>query len=609
MNRKARRADIKRRTATGAAPVSGGDIRLPIADLMEQASAYHRRGQLARAQQLCEEILARESAHVNALNLSGLILQVSGRHRSAVKMLQKAVAGDPLNAACHYNLASSFEALKKPDDAALHFRKAIELGTRLRPPEQLILQNPAITSCVDHIEQNWPIPIKADELFARHSLESIAQDIFFRTALQTVPLHHAPLEKFLTALRSTLLRLAANTDDRLDPAVVNLFCALAQQCFFNEYVYAEADEETRRAHQFKELLMEKVSAGDAIPVVLLAAVAAYFPLHALPVAQKLLQLDWPEPAANLLRQQVREPLEELQDRERIPVLTRIDDDVSRRVMDQYQENPYPRWTVNPIAAEVDEWKAQIDAAGNRPAEDILIAGCGSGQHAVEIAQLYPRSRVLAVDLSLPSLAYARRKTRELGLQNVEYAQADILKLPDIGRSFDRIEAVGVLHHLAEPEAGWRLLLSILRPGATMRIGLYSEFGRRDVAAIRSFIAERGYVPTPADIRTLRQEILRLHEERGWRMTAQTPDFFSVSGCRDFLFNAVEHTFTVPRIKQFLSDNGLTFLHFDLDPATIESFRGRFAGEAALGDLDKWHSFETDHPQAFRFMYQFIVRSS
>jgi SAM-dependent methyltransferase len=278
-------------------------------------------------------------------------------------------------------------------------------------------------------------------------------------------------------------------------------------------------------------------------------------------------------------------------------------------MDQYQENPYPRWTVNPIAAEVDEWKAQIDAAGNRPAEDILIAGCGSGQHAVEIAQLYPRSRVLAVDLSLPSLAYARRKTRELGLQNVEYAQADILKLPDIGRSFDRIEAVGVLHHLAEPEAGWRLLLSILRPGATMRIGLYSEFGRRDVAAIRSFIAERGYLPTPADIRTLRQEILRLHEERGWRMTAQTPDFFSVSGCRDFLFNAVEHTFTVPRIKRFLSDNGLTFLHFDLDPATIESFRGRFAGEAALADLDKWHSFETDHPQAFRFMYQFTVRSS
>ncbi|MGC2125958.1 MAG: hypothetical protein WA652_24200 [Xanthobacteraceae bacterium] len=389
MNRKARRADIKRRTATGAAPVSGGDIRLPIADLMEQASAYHRRGQLARAQQLCEEILARESAHVNALNLSGLILQVSGRHRPAVKMLQKAVAGDPLNAACHYNLASSLQALNKQDEAALHFMKAIELGTRLRPAEQLILQNPAITSCVDHIEQNWPMPTKADELFARHSLDSIARDIFFRTALRTVPLHHAPLEKFLTAVRSTLLRFAANSNNDVDPAVASLFCAIAQQCFINEYVFAETDEEMRQALLLKKLLVEKASAGGEIPIVLLAAVAAYFPLHALSAAHTLLQSDWPEPAAALLRQQVREPLKEMQDRERIPVLTRIDDDVSRQVMDQYRENPYPRWTVNPIAAQADEWKAQIGAAGDRLPEEILIAGCGSGQHAVEMRSFIP----------------------------------------------------------------------------------------------------------------------------------------------------------------------------------------------------------------------------
>ena len=41
----------------------------------------------------------------------------------------------------------------------------------------------------------------------------------------------------------------------------------------------------------------------------------------------------------------------------------------------------------------------------------------------------------------------KRKTRELGLKNVEYAQADILKLQSIDRSFDVIEAGGVLHHL------------------------------------------------------------------------------------------------------------------------------------------------------------------
>ncbi len=32
------------------------------------------------------------------------------------------------------------------------------------------------------------------------------------------------------------------------------------------------------------------------------------------------------------------------------------------------------------------------------------------------------------------------------MTNIEYAQADILKLGDIGRTFDIIESVGVLHH-------------------------------------------------------------------------------------------------------------------------------------------------------------------
>ena len=44
-------------------------------------------------------------------------------------------------------------------------------------------------------------------------------------------------------------------------------------------------------------------------------------------------------------------------------------------------------------------------------------------------------------------------------------------------------------------AGWRVLCGLLRPRAFMRIGLYSERGRADVAAARALIAERGYQPT------------------------------------------------------------------------------------------------------------------
>ena len=131
----------------------------------------------------------------------------------------------------------------------------------------------------------------------------------------------------------------------------------------------------------------------------------------------------------------------------IPALTEMDDLTSKAVMQQYDENPYPRWTINPCKAVAGDMERHAPTIGTnvpQPSQDILIAGCGTGKHPFWIAQYFPNGRILAIDLSRANLAYARRKTREEGLQNIEYAQADILKLGGIGRTFDRIDAVGVL---------------------------------------------------------------------------------------------------------------------------------------------------------------------
>src|SRR5258705_1703901 len=92
---------------------------------------------------------------------------------------------------------------------------------------------------------------------------------------------------------------------------------------------------------------------------------------------------------------------------------------------------------------------------------------------------------------------------------MEYAQADILKLESIGRSFDLVDASGVLHHLSDVKAGWRVLLKLLRPGGVMRVGLYSEMARRGIVAARSFVLERGYHPTADEIRRCRQKLMDL----------------------------------------------------------------------------------------------------
>ena len=60
--------------------------------------------------------------------------------------------------------------------------------------------------------------------------------------------------------------------------------------------------------------------------------------------------------------------------------------------------------------------------------EILVAGCGTGQHALVTASRVSNARVLALDLSLSSLSYALRKSEELDFSNIEYVQGDIMEL-------------------------------------------------------------------------------------------------------------------------------------------------------------------------------------
>jgi len=328
------------------------------------------------------------------------------------------------------------------------------------------------------------------------------------------------------------------------------------------------------------------------------------------MAEALLRWQCPAALTGLVQQQICEPLEEMRERTAIPALTPVKDSVSLDVMRQYQDNPYPRWTINPLAAfAVDQARGKTVPTAERQGElEILIAGCGTGLHAIQVAQLYPNARVLAIDISLTSLAYARRKTRELGLRNIEYAQADILELGRLGRTFDRIESVGVLHHLADPKVGWRVLVALLRPGGKMRIGLYSEAARRVIVEARARIAERGYRATAEDIRKYRQDIIR--EAQRWKWLIGARDFYSMSGCRDLLFNVMEHRFTIPEIVAFLDANDLSFLSFEFfDEPVMQSFQQQFRDAAALTNLDRWDSFETDHPETFWGMYLFMLRKN
>ena len=116
-----------------------------------------------------------------------------------------------------------------------------------------------------------------------------------------------------------------------------------------------------------------------------------------------------------------------------------------------RENPYPRWinlrlestprSINDIVKKLD---LKVSNAANTfsTSPEILIAGCGTGQHALTTASRFKNSTVTAIDLSLASLAYAKRKTKELDVENIEYIQADILDLGMLNKTFDIVEVLG-----------------------------------------------------------------------------------------------------------------------------------------------------------------------
>ena len=317
----------------------------------------------------------------------------------------------------------------------------------------------------------------------------------------------------------------------------------------------------------------------------------------------------------LLTQQVRDPARERELRDSIPRLTPIEDEVSQRVQQQYEENPYPRWVH--IAGQVtqipiDQYlrdqfpTSAFTPLGKTGTLDMLVAGCGTGEIAIASVQKYSGAQALAIDLSLSSLCYAKRSTPAALSARIDYAQADILRLASIGRSFDVIDASGVLHHMADPLEGWRILLSLLRPGGLMHLGFYSEAGRQDVVAARAFIAGRGYGSTPDEIRRCRQELLDTPLASVRRFT----DFFTTSECRDLLFHVQEARMTIPAIQTFIGEHRLAFVGFEFEQQAAQHYRSQFAASGwSLTDLDRWHEVETKYPDTFSGMYQFWVQKA
>jgi ubiquinone/menaquinone biosynthesis C-methylase UbiE len=101
-----------------------------------------------------------------------------------------------------------------------------------------------------------------------------------------------------------------------------------------------------------------------------------------------------------------------------------------------------------------------------PATVVLDVGSGAGGAARAFSARLPAgSRVVAVDRDPRLLAIARRAAREQGVDDrIRWTTGAIGALPVPERSADLVWASGVVHHLADQQAGVTALAGLARPG-------------------------------------------------------------------------------------------------------------------------------------------------
>jgi tetratricopeptide (TPR) repeat protein len=594
-------------------------------------------------------------AHCNL----GLALKELGRLEDAEASYRKAIAIKPDYSEAHCNLGITLHELERLEDALEATTKSIIIKPTVEAKRLFLdlTKNIGIQTWDQSLAQlviaallePWGRPsnlmpfacrfLRVDEVlvntlnqsqddvsrsnYNKIYLDSISKKEFVSYSLLCAMLSSSPIpdpeiEIFLTSLRRHLLRMAASVIFKEDEAeeIAALYCSLAQQCFINEYVYFQTPEEINRSHQLLNQLTKALEDKQRVPAVWIISVACYFPLYSVVGAEKLLDQKWSDDVKNVLKQQIEEPLKELNLRASIGVITIIENKVSLAVQSQYEENPYPRWVRLPKDSSKKFLNAYTQSKFplspfRRLVDDrnpeILIAGCGTGQHSIGTAQSIKGARILAVDLSMASLAYAKRKTTELDIDFIEYAQADLLKLASLGRTFDVIESSGVLHHLENPFEGWEILLSLLRPHGLMKLGFYSELARKDIVKVRNFIIQESIGSSFQEIRDYRNHLLGLKDFENYGFATGSSDFFSTSACRDLLFHVQERRMNLKILADFLKDHDLNFLGFEIDISAIRAYKKRFPNDPSATNLDQWRIYEEENPDTFIGMYQFVIQ--
>ena len=588
----------------------------------DRGSAAIDAGDLATAEQCFREAIRTDRGSARHHFHLALVLEARAKFGAAAEHLTQALRLNPNDADAARRLTALITHRPIPADIALdpvglraalqHDASASWLIVKLAL-HTLTATGPLTAAMEVGKREGWDAAARM--LCLSRTAEALKNELFLEM-LRSEILRDADMEYLLSAVRCVLL-LETPAERFEDRDLLRFAIALMQQARANEYCwYVSEAEEARLASEAP--CVPRLLAGDVGESRKLLLTLLYRSYQAtLGIGEDARPEAFAKMRPKVLREAVQAALAEDGDlrtwAQHIPRLGSISDETSRKVARQYEVNPYPRWTGLRRPPPGEEKRRLETFFGNGGLAfmdepyDVLIAGCGTGHQAVHWALNAKNAQVTAVDLSASALAYASKMAERYGAKNVEFQQGDIQNLPSmpgVAGRFHIIECLGVLHHMADPYAGWRALIDCLAPRGKLLVGLYSATARRIVTELKSDPAFPGPGCDERALRKFRRMLLDRPAEQPGGQLKLGPDFYSTSEFRDLAVHVSERCVGVAEIRAFLADNSLAFRGFWIDQAHLDRFHRQFPAEPWPGRLEAWEEFEAANPHTFAAMYNF-----